>query len=439
MRFGNSLTVGRATRLASVLLTAIVALPSSSTADDPRLVVPSNDTTLRVSVDLPQPFEPAADAVWRLVEMDHPETQLPAQLAPAIAGDGTVARPLGRLLAIIPPRDGAGERRRFTLQSVTPAENRAPSPFAFDDVTDKTVRLSEAGKPVLDYNHGIITDPSVPENDPRRSCGSYIHPVWGLSGEILTDAFPADHYHHQGLFWRWKDIEVEGAHYKHWENTNIHTRFVRWLHRETGPVAAVLGVENGWFTDAGEGAGKKVMVERVWVTAFRAEEDSRSLDLQLTIIPADQPVTLTGADGKSYGGLTLRFDAWPRTDVVVRAPGHTVCDEGRKDLVANGDLANTPLPWADLSTKFPGADQRNGAAIFIPRNHPDYPPSWLTRCYGPLCVGWPGVEPKTLEPGKPVRLLYRIWIHRTEVEHDRLEREYAAYADACAGVTWEST
>ena len=47
------------------------------------------------------------------------------------------------------------------------------------------------------------------------------------------------------------------------------------------------------------------------------------------------------------------------------------------------DLPDTPLPWADLTCKFAGAKQPSGAAIFIPRDHPDYPPTWLTRHYGP--------------------------------------------------------
>lgn len=48
--------------------------------------------------------------------------------------------------------------------------------------------------------------------------------------------------------------------------------------------------------------------------------------------------------------------------------------------------------------------------IFVPPSHPAYPPTWLTRHYGPLCIGWPGVKDKTFPPGKPIRLSYRLWI-----------------------------
>jgi hypothetical protein len=296
------------------------------------------------------------------------------------------------------------------------------SPFRFVDVSDTTVQLTEDGKPVFSYNHGTITDESVPENDHRRRCGCYIHPLWGLNGEILTDAFPPDHYHHQGIFWRWKTVEVDGRNYSHWVYDGIETRFVKWLERRTDATTAELAVENGWFV-----GDTKVMVERVSMRARRSDGQARSLDIRLTLIPGDKPVTLTGAKGKSYGGLTARFDAWPRTDVVVRAPGATVQDEGRTGLAAKGDLAETPLPWADFASQFPGGAHRSGAAVFIHPSHPDYPPTWLTRCYGAMCVGWPGVKSQTLEPGKPVVLRYRIWIHKTELDHAAIEQAYEAY------------
>ena len=35
-----------------------------------------------------------------------------------------------------------------------------------------------------------------------------------------------------------------------------------------------------------------------------------------------------------------------------------------------------------------------------------------TRHYGVLCLGWPGVNPKTFSPGETIRCRYRVRIHR---------------------------
>ena len=100
-------------------------------------------------------------------------------------------------------------------------------------------------------------------------------------------------------------------------------------------------------------------------------------------------------------------------------------DKKREYVITRPD---TPLPWADLTTTVRGAKAPSGAAIFIPRSHPDYPPQWLTRHYGVLCVGWPGVEPATFQPGERIHCRYRIWIHRGVPEQATVKRLYDSYA-----------
>ena len=158
----------------------------------------------------------------------------------------------------------------------------------------------------------------------------------------------------------------------------------------------------------------------------KATPTQRAIDLDFTWIPVDRPITLRGAEGKSYGGLTVRFAVKNEKDSTITVPAGT----------SSKDLPDTPLPWADLTARFAGAKHPSGAAIFIPRDHPDYPPTWLTRHYGALCVGWPGVNGKTFEPGKPIHLHYRIWIHAATVDLAALKAAY----EACLAETeahWE--
>ena len=98
-----------------------------------------------------------------------------------------------------------------------------------------------------------------------------------------------------------------------------------------GRQGAVLAVENGWFVD-----GKKVMIERCWMRTFSADQESRSIDFQFVFIPVDNPITLRGAEGKSYGGLNMRFAVKDENEAIITVP----------DGVAKKDLTETPLPWA---------------------------------------------------------------------------------------------
>ena len=79
--------------------------------------------------------------------------------------------------------------------------------FRFRDVNDASLGLWEDDRPVLVYNHGIIRREGVPAD---RARSSYVHPLYGLSGEVLTDDFPEDHYHHHGIFWTWPEVVLDG-------------------------------------------------------------------------------------------------------------------------------------------------------------------------------------------------------------------------------------
>ncbi len=295
---------------------------------------------------------------------------------------------------------------------------------------DKTsITLSDGGKAVWTYNFAPITDENVPENDHRRTRGCYIHPLYGINGEILTDDFPKDHYHHHGVFWTWPHVGIpqdDGtvSDYSLWEDKGIKQKFVRWLDRSADARSATLAVENGWYV--GE---KKVMIEKVTIRTSHQKNDptikgTRVVDLEFVWIPTDRPITLRGAEGKSYGGLTVRFRPPPAAE---KEPDTAITSITIPEGIAKTDLPEKPLPWADYTSRFGYGEQRSGAAIFIPPSHPDFPPTWLTRYYGAMCVGWPGVEGKTFQPGEKIRLNYRIWIHETPVDVPQIEKAYQEY------------
>jgi hypothetical protein len=85
----------------------------------------------------------------------------------------------------------------------------AESPFHFTEVSDKSLGLWEGARPVFVYNHGVMSRTNVPAD---RARSSYMHPLYGLDCEVLTDDFPKDHYHHRGLFWAWPHVRIGDQH-----------------------------------------------------------------------------------------------------------------------------------------------------------------------------------------------------------------------------------
>ena len=69
---------------------------------------------------------------------------------------------------------------------------------------EKGVELFESGTPVLFY-----------QKSPKLLGGkylgnNYIHPLYSLDGDTLTQQSPPDHPHHRGVFWAWHQIYING-------------------------------------------------------------------------------------------------------------------------------------------------------------------------------------------------------------------------------------
>jgi hypothetical protein len=280
--------------------------------------------------------------------------------------------------------------------------------FRFTDVNDNSLGLWEGDRPVLVYHHGLIRKPGVPAD---RARSSYVHPLYGVDGEVLTDDFPRDHYHHRGLFWSWPHVKVGEQEYSLWDLRGIRHQFERWIEKDASASGATLAVQNGWYVNS-----EKVVRETIRLRVHPATAVERAIDVECEWVPVKAPLTLTGAEGKSYGGLTLRFA--PGTNTAITIPTG----------LTREDLPMTNLPWADLTRLWDAEQVTSGAAIFVHPSHPDFPPQWLTRHYGVLCLGWPGVKPATFRVGEVIRCRYRVWIHRGPASAERLARAYASYS-----------
>src|SRR5438067_2033398 len=66
--------------------------------------------------------------------------------------------------------------------------------------TDEGIELQENGKKVLFYQMKQKTI------DGKFAKAGYLHPLYSLNGNSLTDDMPKDHVYHHGIFWAWHQI-----------------------------------------------------------------------------------------------------------------------------------------------------------------------------------------------------------------------------------------
>lgn len=271
------------------------------------------------------------------------------------------------------------------------ADSRGP--FVFREVSSTGLELSEGGSPVFVYNYGMILAKGFPESM-RRS--SYLHPVYAPNGVVLTDDFNPDHPHHRGIFWAWTDVTVDGKKGDMWTVKGpFQNRFVAWKARETNDATARLAVENGWFD-----GDRKFVKEDVEIVVHRAAAGRRVLDFTLRLEAVQQPVEIVGtSEGKKgFSGFCFKFAQPDGTKPTI------VTEEG----VARKDGVMARHAWAQLSGNFQGRPA--GARVEDDPANPGYPRNgWLMRHQ--LCclnVSYPGLQPVTLTPGKPLVLRYKV-------------------------------
>ena len=308
--------------------------------------------------------------------------------------------------AILPESGAIGE---YSL-----AESKAESILKISNENSGRIQITEQGEPIIVYNYDMQLKEGVPDRY-RRS--GYIHPVFDLKGQELTDDFPADHYHHRGLSWMWPKVFVNGKRYDLWhiygpqgQYEGIHQKFDKWLFKEEGPVCATFGVKNSWVLDDQH----KVMDEWVCVRVFRTGKRGRAIDISLTW-QALEPIEIEGQDKKGYGGLNFRL-APRRETIITTSEGLETSDSDLKEVA-----------WADQSAKFADSEDFSGVAIFQNQQNPDFPAGWCLRHYGFLGVAWPGVVPVKFEPGKPLTLRFRIWVHDGDVEKGNVKEAFHVF------------
>jgi hypothetical protein len=308
---------------------------------------------------------------------------------------------------ILPQKIASG---RYTLQPEPSLEKC----FSLVETADG-LSLSERGRPVFVYRHQPQLAAGVPEKY-RRS--TYIHPLFDLRGNVISDDFPKDHLHHRGLSWTWAHVGIAGEVYDLWACEGIRQVFEKWLAKENGPVCATIGVKNAWWTAptrSGAAGQKEVMDEWVWIRAFPANEYGRAIDVLLTL-KALEPIQLAGRKEKGYSGFGLRYG--PRQATIITTPQGTEA--------ADSDLKR--FPWADESGKFAGSGLLSGAAIFQHPSNPGCPAGWCLRDYGFIGVSWPGVEIINLEPGKTLTLRFRVWVHDGDAKEGKVQEAFDLFA-----------
>ncbi|MDN3670968.1 PmoA family protein [Echinicola jeungdonensis] len=269
--------------------------------------------------------------------------------------------------------------------------------------------LKENGNPRFFYR---MTTKSKGGEYPRAN---YIHPLYSLDGEPLTEDFPEDHYHHRGIFWTWHQLYVDGIRVADpwlcegisWEvkstNTNINDG------------KAILEAHVYWEIPQLE--NQAVLKEKVLISYERLEENVYALSFDIDLQALVDNLEIGGSeDAKGYGGFSPRIDL----------PENIRFSDINGNVMPQ-NLAVQAGPWINLSGDF--SPKTNGITIM---GEPEKLPSfqgWILRSAKSMQnMAFPGRKPIKIPKGKNLNIRNRILVHKNLTSKE-IEKYYQQFSN----------
>lgn len=288
---------------------------------------------------------------------------------------------------------------------------RQKSPFTVVE-TDNGIELSENGRPVFAYQKKPKTLTG------QYICNNYIHPLYNLNGDIVTEEFPPDHTYHRGIFWAWHQLYEGNMRLGDgWTNDSISQEVVK-ITSELRDDIAQFKLNVLWHSSVSDD-GKPFIDERTTIEVHKLEGGIRKIDFEITLKALIKELKIGGsADQKGYGGFCVRM----------RLPDSLVFTSENGPVMPR-DLQIEAGPWMDFSGKFGPGHESSGITILCSPDMPDYPEPWILRQRGSMQnVVFPGSDRIDVPLDKPLVLRYRLIIHNGDagsIDLPRLQQEYA--------------
>ena len=267
--------------------------------------------------------------------------------------------------------------------------------------------------PVLTYNFGTVRVPEGVGGRYAVARSDYVHPIYGLGGEVLTTDFSRDHPHHRGVYWAWPEVTYQG------ENRDLHAlqgvfaRPVRILRQEAKANRAELEAENVW-----KWADQEPIVREHAIIGLHVQNGTRRvIDFEFRFEALEKGVWIARRGQDKYGGLNVRLSSRKEQRIVTHTdpPG-----------------SHPRRAWAQLVGVPPEGKKPVGIVILQSRSNPDYPGDWIQ--YPNLNWLQPTFPKKStayeLAPGKPLVLKYRLLVHEGELNDENLAKQWNAYDQA---------
>ncbi len=244
---------------------------------------------------------------------------------------------------------------------------------------------------------------------------NYIHPLYSLQCDTLTEDFPEDHPHHRGIFWAWHQIHVsDSAISDGWTLENF-VSTIKDVRTEVHPHQTVINILAEWSSPIFN--NQPYLEENSSYTVHRLKNDVRLIVMEIRLQAQIDSLYIGGSnDEKGYGGLSIR----------IRMPDDLIF-RSKKGKVTPENLQVDAGPWMDFTAAFGKGQSLTGVTLFCHPGNTGYPQKWILRQKSSMQnVVFPGQHLVHIPIDQPLVLKYRLMIHNglSIKEINSFEEEY---------------
>jgi len=340
------------------------------------------------------------------------------------AGDYTISDSKGSLYLqcdgktawCVVPELKAGETRALAVSKEAPYFK--PGYGVGAKKGDVSVDFTVNGGAVFSYNFAKTKLPDGVGTEFER--GGYIYPLFTGKGSPVLNDFPADHYHHHGIWLAWTKTEFEGRHPDFW-NMGQKLARVESVSLDSSWNGSVVGgftARNRYVDLKATPEAKVALNEALTVRLYNVDPAVRMFDIDVKQdCASDAPLKLPKYH---YGGIGIRgHKQWDSKGVM-----EFLTSEGKTR--ANGN--ETSGKWCAMTGNVDGKPVT--LTIFChPENFRFPQPMRLNPkepffCYAPQQGG-----EFAIEPGKPYFAKYRIVVAESTPDTALIEKLWNDYAE----------
>jgi len=245
----------------------------------------------------------------------------------------------------------------------------------------------------------------------------YVHPLYGLNGEVLTEDMPEDHPYHRGIFWAWHQVLLNGKKVADgWMSENIRWKPLQ-INIEKRPDALRLNNEMCWRLITGKDTVDLVK-EHTQITVFARQGNIRMIDFDIHLFPLLDNISLGGSeDEKGYGGFCMRLNL--PADIRFRSGEKTITPKETAVMADN---------WMDFTGSFSGKG-KPASGIFALAQSEGEPTGqqWILRSQKSMQnIVDPGNKPARI-PSAGWHRKYRLVVHDGDLGIEKINQLTASF------------